>query len=100
MLQITVIVLILIGVVASPFLIIRAVHSLHVPERRNEGLTILGCGAIVVSSIEIIGWLTASPNDLGLFRFQALLMLAGYFGLGAVAGLWLWRVSRTWRKDA
>ncbi len=76
----------------------RAIRSLRAREHRSEGLTILTCGTVVASGIIIAGWFTAPANAPGLLRFQALLMIAGYFGFGEIIGLWLWRASRTWRK--
>src|SRR5437764_14249817 len=78
--------LILCGVVLSPLLLLRGVHCLARRERRAEGASILGFGILTAALLLIAGALTAPPDSPGIFRFQALVIVAGAFGLGASVG--------------
>ena len=77
----------LLGVVMAPVLIAWGCYCLSKRPRRAEGIAILGGGLVVVCGILVASFLTTRPEDsLGIFRVQALVVMAGEFGVGAAAG--------------
>ena len=80
------ILLIVVGALLSPFVLAWAAYCLTRSSHRVEGATILATGLLVAGSIVLVSALNAPPNAPGLFRVQALVIIAGYFGFGAVLG--------------
>lgn len=74
---------ILCGVAMSPVLLLWGGYCLTRRYRRNEGISILGFGIL---SMLVAGFLTGSRNSLGIFRRQAIMILADVFTAGGIAG--------------
>jgi hypothetical protein len=95
------ILLIVCGALLSPVLLLWGGYCLTHRTRRVEGILILTFGALGIAPLLALCVLTNSPpHSPGLFRFQALLIFAGFFGLGAavgkafhLAGSW-WKFNR------
>ena len=77
---------ILCGGLLSPVLLLWGGYCLTRQHRRAEGFSILGFGILTAAFLIVAGALTAPPDSPGLFRVQALIIVAGAFGLGAAAG--------------
>jgi hypothetical protein len=80
------ILLIVCGAALSPLVLLWAAYCLMHRTRRVEGTVILIFGALVVSLLLFVGALTAPPHSPGLLRFQAFVIIAGFFTFGAVLG--------------
>jgi hypothetical protein len=90
---------ILCGAVASPLLLAWVIYCLTRRARRVEGLSIFGVGVLAAGGLLIAGFLTAPPGSPGIFRFQALIIIAGAFSLGAAAGKAL-HLAASWSRRA
>lgn|SRR5262245_34286756 len=75
-----------IGALSSPLLLAWGGYCLTRADRRAEGLSILGFGALAAGVLLIAGFLTAPPDSPGIFRFQAVVTICGVFALGATGG--------------
>ena len=74
------------GALSSPLLLAWGGYCLSRPGRRTEGATVLGLGVAAAGALLIVGFITAPPGSPGIFRVQALVVIAGAFGLGAATG--------------
>jgi hypothetical protein len=95
-LGIAVILLIAGGALLSPFVLFWSAYCLTRSSRRMEGVFILAVGLIVVGVLVLVGALTAPPDSPGLFRFQAVVIIAGFFSFGAIAGKALHLAASRW----
>ena len=95
MLGIVAAVAILCGALMGPLLLLWGGYCLTRPDRRGEGLSILGFGTLAVLCLLVIGTLTAPADSPGIFRLQALVILSGVFTLGAIVGKALYH-ARSW----
>jgi uncharacterized membrane protein YedE/YeeE len=80
------ILLIVCGAVLSPFVLLWAAYCLARRSRRMEGAIILALGLFVAGLLVLVGELSAPPHSPGIFRFQAFVIIAGFFTFGAVLG--------------
>ena len=85
------------GALSSPLLLAWGGYCLTRPGRRGEGASILGFGVLAAGVILIAGFITAPPGSPGIFRFQALVIVAGVFALGAAAGKAV-HLAASWRR--
>ncbi|MBX3733710.1 MAG: hypothetical protein KF791_14085 [Verrucomicrobiae bacterium] len=85
------------GALLSPFVLFWSVYCLARSSRRMEGVFILAVGLIVAGVLVLVGALTAPTDSPGHFRFQALVIVAGFFSFGAVAGKALHLIASRWR---
>lgn len=58
-----------------------------------EGLLIIGSGALLALCLVVVGYWTAPPDSLGIFRLQAVVILAGIFAIGATVGKAIYLVA-------
>ncbi len=86
------------GAVSSPLLLAWGTYCLTRRDRRAEGVSILGFGVLAAASLLIAGFLTAPPDSPGIFRFQALVIVAGVFAVGAAVGKVLHLAASWWRR--
>ena len=87
------------GAISSPLLLAWGGYCLIRPGHRAEGASILGFGVLAASALLIAGFITAPPGSPGIFRFQALVIIAGVFALGAATGKVV-HLARSWRRRA
>ena len=92
--------LIICGALLSPFVLFWSAYCLSRSHRRGEGAFILVLGVLVAGLLVLIGELTAPPQSPGLLRFQALVIIAGFFSLGAVVGKTLHLIVSRWRRSS
>jgi hypothetical protein len=86
MLELLTIAVIIVGMVCTPFLFLWGVWCLMRQSRRAEGTMIVGFGLLAPLCVLLISVLLSHRVSPGLFRIQALINLAGFFGLGAIVG--------------
>jgi flagellar motor component MotA len=61
-------------------------------------VAVIGSGVFVAAALIVVGFLTAPPDSPGIFRLQALIIIAGAFAIGAVAGKGL-HVVASWKRQ-
>lgn len=88
---------IILGALLSPLMLVWAIYCLRRPDRRAEGASTLVAGALAAAAIVVIGAMTAPPGSAGVLRPQALVVIAGIFGLGAAGGEVLHVILHGWR---
>ncbi len=74
------------GALVSPLFLAWGVRCCLRRERRREGLLVMGTGVFLSLCLVVVGYWTAPPDSPGIFRLQAIVILAGVFVIGATIG--------------
>ena len=87
---------VLCGALTSPLLLAWGIYCLARRKRRTEGVALLGSGILLASCLLVAGYMTAPTGSPGIFRLQALVIVAGVFAIGAATGKAVHFVASKW----
>jgi hypothetical protein len=97
MIAIATVLLVLFAAICSIPFSVHAAQCVVRSGHRVEGILIFGFGAFTAATLTIVGVLMGRDGP-GLMRFQALISIAAFFGVGAALGKLLHLLGLLWQR--